>query len=47
MIMMQNLLEKVKTEDPVKGNWNVSNNEKKGVIWCDASSIAYGVVLEI
>ena len=32
--------------DPVGGVWNVSKCDS-GVLWCDASSIALGVVLQI
>lgn len=43
--MMQDIVERVKKEDPVRGSWYVPKWEK-GVIWCDASSsIATGVVL--
>ena len=44
--MMQEILESVKREDPVKGEWYVPRTEA-GVVWCDASSIATGVLLEI
>ena len=33
-------------EDPVGGLWSVSHTDK-GVIWCDASSLAVGVIVEI
>ena len=44
--MVKEMLGTVKGEDPVKGRWNVQRTEE-GVVWCDASSIATGVVLEI
>lgn len=44
--MMCELLDKVRKEDPVKGKWYVPAAEC-GVVWCDASSLATGVVLEI
>jgi len=46
MEMMQDIVRRVSCEDSVGGRWNVSKLEK-GVIWCDASSIATGVILEI
>ena len=44
--MVNEVITKVKDEDPVKGHWHVPKL-KKGVIWCDASSIAIGTVLEV
>lgn len=46
MVMMGEVMERVKKEDPVKGRWTVP---KRGdaVVWCDASSIAMGVLLEV
>ena len=46
MGMIREVIARVKEEDPVKGKWHVSNAEE-GVVWCDASSLALGVVLEI
>ena len=43
---LDDVLHRVHEKDPVRGIWNVSQ-EKKGVIWCDASSLALGVVLEV
>lgn len=43
--MLQDVLERVRREDPVKGKWFVSAKARKGVVWCDASSLALGVVL--
>ena len=44
--MLQDVLERVNKEDPVKGIWHVQRSNS-GVIWCDASSLALGVLLEI
>ncbi|XP_029641347.1 uncharacterized protein LOC115216286 [Octopus sinensis] len=43
---MQEILERTRAEDPVRGNWYVPKTEC-GTIWCDASSIAIEVVLAI
>ena len=37
---------RLKLEDPVKGTWLVWNS-RTGTVWCHASHIALGVVLEI
>lgn len=37
---------RVQAEDPVRGTWNVEDT-KFGRVWCDASSIAVGVCLEL
>lgn len=44
--MMMELMSKLAVEDPVKGVFHVSPC-KRGRVWCDASSLALGVVLEI
>ncbi|XP_029643257.1 uncharacterized protein LOC115217646 [Octopus sinensis] len=44
--MMQEVLVRVRAEDPVRGSWYVPKS-KSGIVWCDASSIAIGVVLEV
>lgn len=44
--MIRDVLERVNREDPVKGRWQAPRTTK-GVVWCDASSIATGVVLEM
>ena len=36
----------MKSGDPVRGVWHVPKSEQ-GVIWCDASSLAIGVMLEM
>lgn len=46
MVMIKEVIERVKLDDPVRGNWCVPG-VKHGVVWCDASNIAIGVVLEI
>lgn len=46
MLMIKEVIEKVKLDDPVRGNWCVPG-VKHGVVWCDASNIAVGVILEI
>ena len=42
--IIQEILSRVQREDPVTGKWSVPKT-KKGVVWCDASSLALGVVL--
>ena len=44
--MLKDVQERVRTEDPVKGAWTVPHGES-GTIWCDASSIAIGTLLEV
>ena len=44
--MMKDIVERVHREDPVKGRWYAPKSDM-GVMWCDASSIATGVMLEI
>ena len=44
--MLQDLLERVNKEDPVKENWHVQKSTSS-VIWCDVSSLPLGVLLEI
>ncbi|KAK4318086.1 hypothetical protein Pmani_010884 [Petrolisthes manimaculis] len=46
MMMIKDVIERVQLDDPVRGNWCVPG-VKHGVVWCDASKIALGVVLEI
>ena len=46
MQMLRDILERVNTEDPVTGVWHVQKSNS-GVIWCDASSLALCVLLEI
>ena len=44
--MMQEVIVEVRKEDLVKGVWNI-NSSQEGAIWCDASSLALGALLEI
>ena len=44
--MIRDIVKRVKEEDPVRGRWYVPAT-KQGVLWCDASSIATGVLLEM
>ena len=44
--VLRGMVEKVVGEDPVKGLWTVPKQED-GIIWCDASGLALGVVVEI
>jgi ribonuclease HI len=44
--MLKCLLAEVKTNDPVKGRWLVPD-VRHGRVWCDASSLAIGVGLEV
>ena len=44
--LLMELLAKVSREDPVCGKWHVPPVQKCR-IWCDASHLALGVVLEV
>ena len=44
--MLRDVIERVNIKDPVTGVWHVQKSNN-GVIWCDASSLALGVLLEI
>lgn len=44
--MIEEVISRVCKEDPVRGHWRVAN-VNMGRVWCDASSLALGVVLEI
>ena len=44
--VIQEILAEVKRNDPVTGTWHIPKT-KTGVVWCDASSIAIGTVVEI
>lgn len=46
MSLMRDLLARLAVEDPVKGKVHVSPCER-GRVWCDASSLALGVAVEI
>jgi hypothetical protein len=43
---LMEVVEQVKNDDPVKGVWSVPQGNT-GKVWCDASSLAFGVCLEI
>ena len=45
-VILTDILDLVQKDDPVRGSWHVSG-QNYGIVWCDASSIAYGVSLEI
>lgn len=44
--MLAEIIERVSAADPVKGRWDVSPT-KKGRVWCDASSIALGALVDV
>ena len=44
--MLREIKAMLAKEDPVGGVWSVSHTDE-GVIWCDASSLAVGVIVEI
>ena len=44
--LLSDLLYQVKIEDPVKGQWRVPD-DCEGIVWCDASKIGLGAMLEI
>lgn len=44
--LVRELISRVNDEDPVRGEWCVSGS-REGRIWCDASSLATGVVVQI
>ena len=48
MGIIRGVVERVEREDPVRGRWKVpGGGDGGGVVWCDASSLAMGVLLEI
>ena len=47
MMILRKILERVQRDDPVRGCWMVPPDALEGIVWCDASSVAYSVVLEI
>lgn len=44
--ILKEILQRIETDDPVKGFWEAPKSSK-GTLWCDASSLALGTVLEI
>ncbi|KAI0983225.1 hypothetical protein GJ496_003622 [Pomphorhynchus laevis] len=45
--MFKEIVDRLKDDDQVRGAWEVNNITKQGTIWCDASSLAIVVCLEI
>ena len=43
---VREVVDRVRKEDPVQGVWKVPQTDE-GRVWCDASSIGMGVVVEI
>lgn len=44
--MLEDMLRRVGKEDPVFGSWEVEKT-KRGTVWCDASDLATGVIVEV
>ncbi len=44
--VLAEVINRVKVDDPVRGKWSVTQS-RKGRVWCDASSLALGVCVEI
>ena len=44
--VLREIRERLRTEDPVKGDWTVPNSSR-GTVWCDASSLAVAAILEV
>ena len=44
--MLTDLLKRIEIRDPVGAHWHIQSGGS-GVVWCDASDVALGVVLEI
>ncbi|XP_004209839.1 uncharacterized protein LOC101240545 [Hydra vulgaris] len=44
--LVSSLNERLTKEDAVHGSWNVKNTSE-ATVWCDASSLAVGIVLEV
>ena len=44
--VLSDMLREVAASDPVTGSWKVDRTEK-GKVWCDASSLALGVAVEV
>lgn len=42
----EEMINAVKLDDPVRGQWKV-NRSRSGTVWCDASDIGMGVLVEI
>ena len=46
-VACRDLMARVASNDPVSGTWNPPAITGQWCVWCDASNIAYGVVLEV
>ena len=44
--MLEEMLERVKRDDPVRGRWEIPKTSS-GRVWCDASSLAVGAMVEV
>ena len=44
--ILKEVLERIKSQDPVRGRWSVPLLSS-GTVWCDASSLALGVAVEV
>ncbi|XP_076043782.1 uncharacterized protein LOC143026883 [Oratosquilla oratoria] len=44
--MIRDVIQQMKHDDPVRGQWSAPQ-QSQGLVWCDASSISTGIVLEI
>ncbi|KAI0983140.1 hypothetical protein GJ496_005970 [Pomphorhynchus laevis] len=47
MKLIENLTVKFREHDPVQGKWRIEETSNSVSIWCDASSVAVGVVVEL
>ena len=46
LAMITEVVERVREDDPVRGRWHVPKTDH-GTVWCDASSLAIGALLEV
>lgn len=44
--MLREIVEAVRRQEPVRGKWHIPKSTKE-IVWCDASSIAMNVNVEI
>ena len=44
--MMEEMVERVRSDDPVRGRWEIPKTSS-GRVWCDASSLAVGAMVEV
>ncbi|KAI0977712.1 hypothetical protein GJ496_005711 [Pomphorhynchus laevis] len=47
MKSIENITVKFREHDPVQGKWRIEETSNPVTIWCDASSVAVGVVVEL